>query len=159
MSLGPDTSGVPPQQPPAWEPTRAPAAGRHGDPDDLSLGELFAEVSRDLSTLVRQEVELAKAEAMQSAKKAGKGAGMLAGAGYAGGMTLLFVSIAVWWALGELVGRGWSALIVAVVWGIVAAVLASRGRTELKETPTMQETTDSLKKIPEALRGREEQNR
>jgi len=45
------------------------------------------------------------------------------------------------------------------VWGIVAAVLASRGRTELKETPTMQETTDSLKKIPEALRGREEQNR
>ncbi|WP_245885829.1 phage holin family protein [Xylanimonas oleitrophica] len=125
----------------------------------MSLGELFAEVSRDLSTLIRQEIELAKAEATVSAKKAGKGAGMLGGAGYAGHLTVLFGSIALWWALGTLIGLGWSALVVAVLWGVVAAVLASRGRKELRSTPGMPETTDSLKKIPQALQGNEEKNR
>jgi hypothetical protein len=137
----------------------APAAGKHGDPEGLSLGELFAEVSRDLSTLVRQEIELAKAETTASARRAGKGAGMLGGAGYAGHLTILFLSIALWWGLGALVNRGWSAVIVAVIWGIVAAVLASRGRKELKQTPGLEETTDSLKKIPNALQGHEEKNR
>jgi hypothetical protein len=162
MSLGPDTSGVPPR-PPEWEPVGGtysePATGRHADEGDPSLGELFGEVSRDLSTLVRQEVELAKAEAMQSARKAGKGSGMYAGAGYGAAMTLLFLSIALWWALGEAIGRGWSAVVVAVIWAIVAAVLYSRGRAEFKKAPGMPETTDSIKKIPDALRGREEQNR
>ncbi len=137
----------------------APAAGKHGDPEGLSIGELFAEVSRDLSTLIRQEIELAKAETTASAKKAGKGAGILGGAGYAGHMTILFLSIALWWGLGALVNRGWSAVIVAVIWGIVAAVLAARGRKELKQTPGLEETTDSLKKIPNALQGHEEKNR
>lgn len=160
MSLGPDTPGVvPPRQSAGWEPVSEPAAGQHGDPTGLSVGELVAEVSRDLSTLVRQEVELAKAEAMQTARRAGKGAGMLGGAAYAAGITLLFVSIAIWWWLGDLIGLGWSALVVAALWAIVAAVLASRGRTELREAPGMPETTDSLKKIPDALRGHEEQNR
>jgi hypothetical protein len=139
--------------------TDAPAAGKHGDPEGLSIGELFAEVSRDMSTLIRQEIELAKAETTASAKKAGKGAGFLGGAGYAGHMTVLFLSIALWWALGALVNRGWSALIVAVIWGVVAAVLASRGRKEIKQTPGLEETTDSLKKIPNALQGHEEKNR
>ncbi|WP_159793694.1 phage holin family protein [Puerhibacterium puerhi] len=135
------------------------AAGRHGDPEGLSIGELFAEVSRDLSTLIRQEIELAKAETTASAKRAGKGAGLLGGAGYAGHLTVLFLSIALWWGLGALVNRGWSAVIVAVIWGIVAAVLAARGRKELKQTPGLEETTDSLKKIPNALQGHEEKNR
>jgi hypothetical protein len=138
---------------------RGPAAGQHGDPSDLSLGELFAEVSRDLSTLVRQEIELAKAEATTSAKRAGKGAGMLGGAGYAGHLTVLFLSIALWWGLGALIGRGWSALVVAVIWGIVAAVLYSRGRKELDRTPGMPQTADTVKKIPNAVRGNEEKNR
>jgi hypothetical protein len=138
---------------------RGPAAGRHGDPEGLSLGELFAEVSRDLSALVRQEVELAKAEAMTSAKRAGKGAGLLGGAGYAAHLAVLFLTIAIWWALGHLIGLGWSALVVAVLWGIVAAVLAARGRREVKATPGMDQTADSLKKIPNALQGNEEKNR
>lgn len=158
MSLGPDTSGFPPSQP-GWDPVREPVAGRHADTGDRSLGELFGEVSQDLSTLMRQEVALAKAEAMQSARKAGKGSGMYAGAGFGAAMTLLFLSIALWWALGAAIGRGWSAVVVAVIWAIVAAVLASRGRAEFKKAPGMQETTDSIKKIPDALRGREEQNR
>lgn len=123
-----------------------------------SLGDLLAEVSRDVSTLMRQEVELAKAEIRQSAKRAGKGAGMWGGAVVAGWMTLLFVSIAAWRGLGELVGNAWSAVIVAVVWAIVAVVLALVGRRELEEVRGMPDTVDSLKKIPETL-NRNEENR
>src|SRR5918998_4386352 len=89
-----------------------------------SLGDLLAEVSRDVSTLMRQEVALAKAELRQSATNAGKGAGMFAGAAVAGYLTILFLSIALWWALGYLIGNAWSAVVVAVIWGIVAAILA-----------------------------------
>ena len=77
-----------------------------------SVGELFSEVAEDLSTLLRQEVELAKAELRQSATRAGKGAGLLAGAGVSGHMVLLFASVAAWWGIGDATGHGWSALIV-----------------------------------------------
>jgi len=126
--------------------------------DDRSVGELVSEVSRDLSTLIRQEIELAKAEATQSAKRAGKGAGMFGGAGVAGHMVLLFLSLALWWALGSVMGGGWSAVVVAVVWAVVAAVLAARGRSELKSVEGLPQTADSVKKIPDALRGHEEKN-
>ena len=76
---------------------------------------------------MRQELELAKAELQQSASRAGKGAGMLGGAAVAGYFVLLFVSIALWWAIGSATGLGWSAVIVAVIWGIIAAVLAADG--------------------------------
>jgi len=126
--------------------------------DDRSVGELVSEVSRDLSTLIRQEIELAKAEATQSAKRAGKGAGMFGGAGVAGHMVLLFLSLALWWALGTVMGGGWSGLIVAALWAVVAAVLAARGRSELKAVEGLPQTADSVKKIPDALRGHEEKN-
>jgi Putative Actinobacterial Holin-X, holin superfamily III len=123
-----------------------------------SLGELLAEVSRDLSTLMRQEVELAKAELTQSATRAGKGAGMFGGAGVAAIMALLFISITVWWALGYLIGNAWSALVVAVIWGIVAAILAMRGKKEIDQIRGMPKTVDSLKKIPDVVT-RNEENR
>lgn len=124
-----------------------------------SLGDLFAEVSRDVSTLMRQEVELAKAELTQSAKRAGKGAGMYGGAGVAGWFTLLFLSVALWWALGALLDNlGWSAVIVAIIWGIVAAVLYSMGKREFDRVQGAPRTVDSLKKIPDTLK-RNEENR
>jgi hypothetical protein len=76
-----------------------PSTPAHAKADSTSLGDLLGEVSRDISTLMRQEVELAKAEAKQSATKAGKGGGMLAGAGVAGHFVLLFLSVALWYAL------------------------------------------------------------
>lgn len=122
-----------------------------------SVGELFAEVSKDLSTLMRQEVALAKAEATQSAKQASKGAGMFAGAGYAGHLTVLFLSFALWWALGYLFDNlALAALVVAILWGIVAAVLAMRGKKEMKQVQGMPKTADTVKKIPDALQGNEE---
>ena len=99
---------------------------------ETSLGDLLGEVTRDLSTRMRQELELAKAELRQSATRAGKGAGMLGGAGYAASMAVLFQSIAPWWGLGYLVGNGWSRLIVAGIWAIIGLVLFLIGRRELK---------------------------
>jgi hypothetical protein len=123
-----------------------------------SLGDLLAEVSRDISTLMRQEVELAKAELKQTAKQAGKGAGMYGGAGVAGLLALFFVSIALWWALGYLMGNAWSALIVAVLWGIVAAVLFFTGKKEIEELDGIPQTVETVKEIPVTLK-RNEENR
>ncbi|WP_226775895.1 phage holin family protein, partial [Arthrobacter sp. ES1] len=104
-----------------------PQTAAHAKAESSSLGDLLGEVTRDMSTLMRQEVELAKVELKQSAARAGKGGGMLAGAGVAGHFVLLFLSLALWWALGTLLGLGWSGVVVAVIWGIIAAALAATG--------------------------------
>ena len=140
----------------------------HGYPDDRtpserqaatsSVGELLSEVSRDNSTLMRQEVDLAKAELKESASRAGKGAGLFGGAGMAGVLALVFLSVALWWGLGYLMGNAWSALIVAVLWGIVAAVLYFTGKKEIEEVEGMPQTVDTVKEIPETLK-RNEENR
>ncbi len=139
-----------------------PGQGSHAvqaEPQERSLGDLVSNITADLSTLMQQEVALAKAEATQSAKRAGKGAGMFAGAGLAGYFVLLFLSIALWWALGVHTGHAWAALIVAVLWAIVAAVLAARGRKELAQVRGLDRTAETLGKIPNALQGNERQNR
>lgn len=119
-----------------------------------SIGSLVSDISSDLSTLVRQEVELAKVEAKQSATQAGKGAGMLGAAAVAAQLALVFLSVAAWWALGEAIGRGWSGLVVALVWAVVAGILAASGRAQLKRSPMgLPRTTETVKDIPEALKG------
>src|SRR6476646_12263006 len=118
---------------------------------DRSLGDLTSEVTQDLSTLMRQELELAKAEVQQSASRAGKGAGMLGGAGVAGYFVLLFASIALWRAIGAATGLGWSAVIVAVIWGIIAALLAAMGRKSLRDIRGLPKTAGTVKRIPDAL--------
>ena len=117
-----------------------------------SLGELLGEVSRDLSTLIRQEMELAKAEIKQTVTRAGKGAGLLGGAGYAGLMAVFFLSIALWWALGYLVGNAWSAVIVAIIWAIVALILYLVGRRQLETVKGVPQTVATVKEIPETLK-------
>ena len=126
--------------------------------EELSLGERFSNVTRDISTLMRQEVALAKAEASESASKAGKGIGLLAGAAVAGFFVLMFLSISLWRALGNEIGFGWSALIVAVIWAIIAAILAAVGKKALQQVRGVPQTADSLGKIPNALKGQEEKN-
>ena len=125
------------------------------DVENASLGDLIGEVTRDLSTLMRQELELAKAELKHEAAKSGKAAGMLGGAGFAGYMVLLFLSFALWWGLANVMDAGWAALIVAVLWAIVGAVLYTVGRQRLRQVhPTPERTVDTLKEVPDALRGR-----
>ena len=129
-----------------------PPTAAHAKAETSSLGDLLGEVTRDMSTLMRQEVELAKVELKQSATRAGKGSGMLAGAGVAGHFVLLFLSLALWWALGTIMGLGWSGVVIAVIWAIVAAVLASMGRKELKAIKGLPQTTETLQEIPPTLK-------
>jgi hypothetical protein len=122
-----------------------------------SIGELISDISSDLSALMRQEVALAKAEAKESASKAGKAAGMLGAAGYAANLMLIFLSITLWMALAYLLDDlAWSALIVAVLWGVVAAILAAMGRKKMKEVQGMPQTTETAKRVPDALKGNED---
>jgi hypothetical protein len=127
--------------------------------DGRSIGQILGDVSRDVSTLMRQEVALAKAELRQSGMQAGKGIGMYVGAAVAGMLFLVFLSVCVWWALGGLIGRGWSALIVAVIWAIVAAILAVVGKKEFERVRGLPQTAETMSKVPNALKGQEEENR
>jgi hypothetical protein len=131
-----------------------PGSGSHPDIGDASVGQLLSEVSRDLSTLMRQEVELAKAEITTEVAKAGKGAGMLGGAGFAGYMLVLFLSFAAWWGLANVMDASWAALIVAGIWAVIGAVLFALGRGTLRRVnPKPERTLDTAKQIPDALKG------
>ncbi|MET0861986.1 MAG: phage holin family protein [Microbacterium sp.] len=123
-----------------------------------SIGDLLGEVSRDISTLMRQEVTLAKAELKESAAKSAKGAGLLGGAGYGALMAVFFLSVALWWALGTLIGGGWAAVVVAVIWAVAALILFVIGRNQLTQVQGAPQTVETLKEIPETLR-RNEENR
>lgn len=127
--------------------------------DPRPLGELISEITEDLSTLVRQEIDLAKAEAKESATRAGKGVGMFGGAGLAGHFVLLFLSVALWWGLGDAIGYAWSALIVAAIWAVIAVVLVTVGRKEFQSIRGMQRSAETVQKIPNAVKGHEQENR
>lgn len=134
---------------PAESPSSRPDIGA------VSVGQLVGEVSQDLSMLMRQELALAKAEVKQEAIKSGKAAGLLGGAGFAGYMLLLFLSIAAWWGLANVMDQSWAALIVAAVWAVTGAVLYVAGRARMREVnPAPERTAETLKELPGALKGR-----
>jgi hypothetical protein len=117
-----------------------------------SFGELMGEVTQDLSTLMRQELELAKAEMRSEAATAGKASGMLAGAGIAAHLVLVFLSVALWWGLSNVMDGGWAGLIVAAIWALIAAVLATVGRTQFRRVRGLPQTTETVKAIPQAVK-------
>lgn len=120
---------------------------------DTSIGDLIGNISNDLSQLFRQEVELAKAEVKQEASKAGKAAGMLGAAGFAGYLVVILLSFALVAALSNVMDPGWAALIVAVIWGIVGAVLYVNGQKKLKTVdPVPHRTVDTLKEDAQWLK-------
>lgn len=124
--------------------------GAQGD----SVGELMGRISRDLSALVRQELELARAELRREAVNASKGAGLLGAAGFAGYLLVLFLSIALWWALANAMDESWAALLVATLWGAVAGLLYPAGRRQLRELhPKPERTVETVKEVPDALKG------
>jgi Putative Actinobacterial Holin-X, holin superfamily III len=120
----------------------------------VSVGELVGQVAQDLSTLMRQELDLAKAEVKQEVTKTGKAAGMMGAAGFAGYMVLLFASIAAWWGLANVMDQGWAALIVTGIWAVIGAVLFVVGRRRLKEVnPKPERTVETVRELPDALKG------
>ncbi len=114
---------------------------------DRSIGELVASLSQDLSTLVRQELDLAKAEMTQKGKKAGLGLGLFGGAGVAALLALICLSLTAIVVLNAWMRDWLAALIVTLVWAGVAAFLGLRGRRELREIdgPIPQETKETIK--------------
>ena len=124
------------------------------DVSEASVGDLVGGVAQDLSTLMRQELALAKAEVKQEAVKAARGAGMLGAAGFAGYMVLLFASIAAWWGLGAVMPKGWAALVVTGIWAAIGAVLFVQGRQRMREVnPVPERTAETVKELPETLKG------
>ncbi len=138
------------------EPSRSADVEAQDKADAASIGEIVSDISAGLSTLMRQEVALAKAEARESASQAGKAAGLFSGAALGGWMAVLFLSLAVWeWLSGAIDNRGWAAFIVMVVWAVIAAVLASMGRTEMTRIGGMPRTIETTKRVPDAVKGQE----
>ena len=123
---------------------------------EQSTGDLVKQLTQQVSTLVRQEVELAKVEMSEKGKKLGVGAGMFGGAGVAtllmlGSLTAFLIIVLAlampWWA---------AALIVTVIWGVVAAVLALQGRKEMREMgkPVPEQTIETVKEDVQWLKHR-----
>jgi hypothetical protein len=117
---------------------------------DKSIGEAIGDVTRDLSLLVQQELALAKAEVRQTTTRAGQTAGMFAGAAVAAFLFVLFLSLALWVAISDRTGPGWGAVIVAVIY-LVA-------RAQMKKISGLPQTTETVRQVPNALKGHEERN-
>jgi len=122
----------------------------HPPGDDLrdrSMGDLLKQLSQETTTLVKQELDLAKAEMAEKGKHAGKGIGLFSGAGLFGLGAFLALTAAIIAGLSEAMDVWLAALIVTVVYGVVAAVLAKSGQSQIKEaTPAAPEqTVETLK--------------
>lgn len=126
--------------------TPYPTEGVQPPVGDTSVGQLIGELAGDLSTLLRKEMELAKAELKIEVAKAGKGAGLLGGAGYAGLMLGVFASLTVMNLLDLAMPTWVAALLVTLLWAVAGFVLFSRGRQQIKSVqPTPTQTVESLK--------------
>ena len=112
---------------------------------DKSIGELFGELTADLGHLFRQEVQLAKTEAREEMQRVGQGLGMLAAAAISALLALTLISFAVAWWLDKAMDRGLAFALVAVLWIIVGAVLASVGKKRLAAAKPLPQTVDTLK--------------
>ena len=142
---------------------QAPPRREYQDAPDTagtkSIGEALGDVTRDLSLLVQQELALAKAEVRQTVNRAGQTAGMFAGAAVAAFLFVVFLSIALWVTISDRTGPGWGAVIVAVIWLIAGVVLYFVARSQLKKLEGLPQTAETVRKVPNALKGQEELNR
>lgn len=122
--------------------------------EEPTLGQLVASASRDVSSIVRGEIELAKTEILTGAQSAGKGVGMFVGAGLFGLYALGFLLTALAWGLVALGLSAWLGfLIVAVLLLILAGILAAIGRSALKKANMRpQAAIDSTQKTIAALK-------
>ena len=122
----------------------------NGTSDELReqpIGELLKQLSQETTTLVRQELELAKAEMAEKGKKAGKGAGMFGGAGVVGFLALGALTAALILALDTGMKAWLAALIVGLVYAAIAGVLALTGKKEVQQAtpPVPEQTVESVK--------------
>ena len=134
------------------------------DPEQLreqSIGDLLKQLSQETATLVRKEVELAKAEVTEKGKKAGLGAGMFGGAGVAGLLALGSLTAFLIALLATAMEVWIAALIVTVLWTAIAGVLALVGRNKVQEAmpPAPEQTRESVKEDLEWTKARAKSGR
>jgi uncharacterized membrane protein YqjE len=114
--------------------------------EDRSLSELLSEVTGELATLFRKEVELAKVETSEQVSRAAKAGAMLGAAGVVGFLALILFAFAAAWGLAAVLPNGVAFLIVAVVFAIVAAALASAGKKKIASVnPVPDKTVQTVK--------------
>jgi uncharacterized membrane protein YqjE len=124
-------------------------ADQHGSSDlrERPTSELLKQLSDQTTTLVRQEIELAKLEFREKGKKAGMGAGMFGGAGVFGLYAVGALTATIILALATFL-PGWvAALIVTVIYGAIAGVLALRGKSKINEAapPVPEQAVETTK--------------
>ena len=114
---------------------------------ERSTGDLLKELSDHTTTLVKQEIDLAKAELSEKGKKAGKGAGMFGGVGLFGVFSFAALTTCIIAALESPLNLWLAALIVAVAYAAIAGVLTLQGRNKVQETgpPIPEQATESVK--------------
>ncbi len=124
----------------------SPALRTEPKQPDKSLGDLVAEMTGEVSELMRKEVQLAKVELKEEVTKAGKAGSMFGAGAVTGYFALLFVSLALAWLLDNVMPTELAFFLVAVLYGVAAGLLISRGRTEMKKVdPVPRQTVETLK--------------
>jgi hypothetical protein len=133
---------------------RTPARGP--SPDDPTIGRLVADASRDISTLVSKEIELAKSELKVSLRAGGTGVGLLAGAAFIAVLGVIMLSFTlvyfIYWN-GEGLSLHWAYLIVTLFWFLVTGILVWIGVRKLKKVGPPERAIEQGREIPKALKG------
>ena len=123
--------------------------------EERSLPQLLSDMTNELGTLMRKELQLARVETKEEVTKAAKAGGLFAGAGLAGYMALLLFSFAAAWGLANVMPTGLAFLLVGVVYAVVAAVLYLRARKAIKQvSPVPEQTVETLKEDVEWAKAR-----
>jgi uncharacterized membrane protein len=130
----------------------APEPVRDTDP---TIGRLVTDASRDISSLVRKEIELAKSEIKVSAKAGGLGIGMFAAAGFIAVLAIIMLSVSIayfihWAGL----GLHWAFLIVFGAYLLLAALLVFLGVRSVKKVKAPEKAIEQGRQIPQALKGK-----
>jgi hypothetical protein len=134
---------------------RTPVRGP--SPDDPTIGRLVADATRDISTLVSKEIELAKSELKVSVKAGGLGIGLLAGAAFIAVLGVIMLSFTIVYFInwgGSGLALHWAYLIVTGFWFLVTALLGWIGVKKLKQVGPPEKAIEQGREIPKALKGR-----
>jgi len=121
---------------------------------DPTIGRLVTDASRDISSLIQKEIQLAKSELKVSVKAGGTGVGLFAGAGFLAVLAIVMLSVSIAYFI-HLAGLGlhWAFLIVFAFYVLVAAILVKIGITKVKQVRAPEKAIHQAQEIPRALKG------
>lgn len=125
--------------------------------DDPTIGKLVADASRDISTLISKEIELAKSELKVSVKNGGIGVGLFAAAAFIGVLAIIMLSIAIAYFInwnGDGLALHWAFLIVFGFYLLLAGLMVFVGIRKVKKVRAPEKAIEQGREIPKALKGK-----